>query len=56
MKTALQIFSWVAVGIGFLAIFGSLGTVDGEYGVVGGALYLIQGILALAYISEKEKK
>lgn len=56
MKLPLQIFSWVAVVIGFLAIFSSLGTVDGEYGVVGGSLYLLQGILSLAYISEKENK
>lgn len=55
MKLPLQILSWVAVGIGFLAVFASLADND-QYGLVGGALFLTQGILALAYVAEKENK
>lgn len=56
MKTALQIFSWIGVVIGILAILGSAGSQDGGAGMMGGALFLTQGALAIAYISTQEDK
>ena len=55
MKTALQIFSWIAIVIGFFAIIGSAGD---YYGFIGGSLFLTEGILAVAYINKTktEKK
>ena len=47
MKIALQIFSWIAIVLGLLAIIGS--EVD-NYAFIGGALFLTEGILAIAYI------
>lgn len=55
MKLPLQILAWVAVGLGFLSVFASMYDGD-QFGLVGGALYLTLGILALAYVAEKEKK
>jgi hypothetical protein len=58
MKIALQIFSWVAVVLGILAIIGAAGQptpAEVTYSLTGGALFLTQGILALAYIASKEK-
>lgn len=55
MKTALQIFSWIAVVLGVLAILGSAsGGPDAGYGFVGGALFLTEGVLALAYVRSKK--
>jgi hypothetical protein len=61
MKTALQIFSWIAIVIGALAIIGGFTSVD-AYGnsivngsaLLGGALFLTQGILALVYIDSNK--
>lgn len=57
MKSALQIISWIGVIIGALAILGGLTepTPDQAYTLVGGALFFLQGALALAYISEVSK-
>ena len=57
MKTALKTISIVAVVIGALAILGGVSDtyVDG-YALVGGALYMAQGILALVYIGQQTKK
>ncbi len=58
MKTALQIFSWFAIVLGGFAILGaSTGptTEDVIYSLMGGGLFLTQGVLALIYISQKEK-
>ena len=61
MKSALQVFSWVAVVIGSLAIISGLASTDanGQYyvdglAVLGGALFFTQGLLSIIYIS-KEK-
>jgi hypothetical protein len=56
MKSALQIFSWIAIVIGALAILGSISAEDGGSGLIGGVLFLTQGILAIAYISSQEEK
>lgn len=57
MKIALQIFSWIAVVLGALAILGSAeGGVDAGYSFVGGVFFLTQGVLALVYINQKETK
>lgn len=57
MKLTLQIFSWIAVVIGVLAVLGSFGiTEDGTfgivdyYGILGGGLFFAQGALSLIYI------
>lgn len=57
MKLALQIFSWVAVVIGVLALIGGLSEItttpeDAYYGMTGGVLFTVQGILALIYIHQ----
>jgi len=49
MKIALQIFSWIAVALGFLAVL--VGEGD-YYAFIGGALFMTQGILSLIYISK----
>ena len=58
MKTILQITSWVAVVLGVFAILGSLPTAEyyaDGYGMFGGALFILQGTLALVYINETEQ-
>ena len=55
MKTALKIFSIIGVVLGGLAILGGLLEPydDGIYTLVGGELFLTQGILALVYMKGK---
>lgn len=54
MKLALQVTSWIAVVLGAFAILGSMsGEPDAIYSLVGGLLFLGQGVLALAYINQK---
>lgn len=58
MKFALQLFSWISVVLGVLAIFGAVATVDpqaAQQSFIGGALFLIEGVLALIYVNKKEK-
>jgi len=64
MKTTLQIFSTIAILIGSLAIIGGFTsgidaygnpTVDGS-ALLGGVLFLTQGILSLVYIAIQEEK
>ena len=54
METALKVFSWIAVVIGILAILGSVSTQDSGSAFIGGALFLTQGVLALAYIDKNK--
>lgn len=62
MKLAVQIFSWIGVVLGVLAILGGLFTTD-AYGntvvdgtaLLGGALFFTQGLLALIYVSQNAK-
>ena len=54
MKLTLQIFSWIGIVMGVLAIFGSIGTEDAGYAILGGLLFFLQGLIALLYIYEKE--
>ena len=54
MKIALKIVSIVCVSLGGLAILGVIvDPVDGFYAIVGGGLYLTEGILALVYMKGK---
>jgi len=56
MKTTLKVFSIFAVVIGALAIFGATSetTIEGAvYCIIGGGLFLAQGVLALVYIKGK---
>lgn len=60
MKLALTITSWVAVMIGVLAILGGFGNLAAApttayYDFIGGGMFAGEGILALAYISDREK-
>lgn len=63
MKTTLQIFSWIAVVIGALAILSSPtagfdqagNQVFDGYTLIGGLLFLTQGVLSLVYINQKER-
>jgi len=55
MKIALQIFSWIAIVLGALAIIDSGATGD-FYAFTGGALFLTLGILAIIYIKDAEIK
>ena len=53
MKQALTITSYIAAVIGSLAILSSLGGgVDAVYSLVGGVLFLSQGLLSLIYINQ----
>lgn len=57
MKLALQIFSWVAVVIGVLALINGavLISTDPEnayYTLIGGVLFGVEGALALQYIQD----
>ncbi len=61
MKLALQVVSWIGVIIGALAILGGVTSTDLDgmayidwYAVVGGALFFLQGVLALAYLKYGE--
>ena len=53
METPLKVFSIIAIVLGALALISSLVEYDG-YGIMGGALFLTEGILALAYIGEQK--
>jgi hypothetical protein len=55
MKLPLQIFSWIAIVLGAITLVASIVEYDG-YAIIGGAFFLIQGILAIAYIGEVNKK
>jgi hypothetical protein len=53
VKTALQIFSYIAIVLGALALMGS----GGDYNaLLGGGLFLTQGVLAIGYINQQEGK
>lgn len=54
MKQSFKIMSIVTVVLGALAILGSLVTPD-VYGLLGGALFLTEGWLALVYIGQQDK-
>lgn len=54
MRLALKIMSITAIVIGVAAIFGAAGqntTEDAVYSLLGGGLFMTQGILSLVYIS-----
>ena len=57
MKLALQITSWIAVVLGALAILGGTSETGQQAldSFLGGAMFLGQAVLALAYIQFKEK-
>jgi len=60
MKLALQIISWIAVVLGALAIIDGLSVMsyDSEgayYSMVGGAMFLTQGVVALIYVNQQKK-
>lgn len=54
MKTALQVMSWVSVAFGALAILGGVAEPADSYAILGGIMFLTQGVLALVYIAEKK--
>ena len=59
MRQALKIFSIIAVVLGGLAMFGAAAQEDMEgaiYSLLGGGLFLAQGILALVYIKQQSKE
>jgi hypothetical protein len=53
MEKLLKIFSIIAVVMGILAIIGSASD-NSLSGVVGGTMFLFEGMLALAYIGEQK--
>ena len=53
MKTTLKIVSIIEIVIGSLAIFGSFDPLDG-YALLGGALFVACGWIALVYIGENK--
>jgi len=55
LRTTLKVFSIIAVVLGTLAIIDSFTSTSGDagYSFIGGALYLVEGWLALAYINKK---
>ena len=60
MKSAVKVFSIISIVIGGFAFLGGLGdmSVDPQaagYALVGGALFLTQGILSLIYIGKSRK-
>lgn len=58
MEKILQIASWLAVGFGGLAIYGSFDMygADGSNAFLGGAMFIGLGALAIKYINEKIKE
>lgn len=54
MEKALKVISWIATVIGGLAILSGVveGGEEGMYSVLGGALFLAQGWLSLAYMGK----
>lgn len=51
MKLALQIFSWIAIILGALALVFATTYPDPAPSIIGGGLFLAEGILALVYIN-----
>ena len=54
METALKVFSIISVVIGGLAILGGIEE-DEIAAIIGGGMFLTQGILALCYIKKNNK-
>ena len=54
MKGTLKVFAWSEIVIGALAVLGSIGNTYDGYGLVGGALFIAAGVVALKYIGEVE--
>jgi len=60
MRQAVQIFSWISIVIGALAILGGFapdpitGQLD-PYAFLGGGLFLLQGLLTVIYLSQESK-
>jgi len=59
MKQALTIFSWIAIILGTFAIVGGVAQVsvapeDAYYSLLGGVLFLTQGVLAIAYMNKQK--
>lgn len=55
MKSTLKVLSWVQIVLGSLAIIGWASDTSDGYALVGGALFLTCGIVALKYISDCKK-
>ena len=59
MKTAVQVFSWIAIIIGMLAFIGGFEPLaDGSYDMyafLGGGLFFTQGLLTLIYIAQNKE-
>jgi len=55
METALKVFSIISVVIGGLAILDGIVEEDGMASIIGGGMFLTQGILALCYIKKNNK-
>jgi hypothetical protein len=51
LRTTLKVFSIIAVVLGALSLIDGLVNADG-YALLGGALFLTEGWLALVYISK----
>jgi hypothetical protein len=56
MKTTLKVFSIIAVVLGSLAIFEVFFGEGDVYGLIGGGLFITQGILSLTYIKQVENQ
>ena len=59
METILKVFSIIGIVLGAMAILQGFAATaeDGVYAIMGGGLFLAQGVFALAYIKEvKDKK
>ena len=54
MKTSLKVLSWVAIVLGALAVIGWAGNTSDGYALVGGAYFIIYGVVALKYIGENK--
>ena len=53
LRATLKVFSIISIVLGGFAILGSLeGGVDAEYAFLGGAFFVAEGWLALAFISK----
>jgi len=55
MKLPLQILSWITIILGALALIYSVSPWDVE-GILGGGFFFADGVVALLYISEVNKK
>lgn len=58
MKQALTVVSWISIVLGFLAVIGGLTSLSTDpqgayYALMGGALFAIEGILAVAYVNQQ---